>query len=315
MTPAVPRLAAVDVHKRYGSRSALAGVSVAVGAGEIVGLLGPNGAGKTTMLSILATIVAPDAGHVAIDGVPARAGARIGLVPQSLALYPRLTVSQNLWHFARMQGLGRREARSACPRVLAAVGLLERAHDPAMSLSGGMQRRLNLACGLVHEPRVLLLDEPTVGVDLESRDWLLAEVRRARAAGTAVVYSTHYMEEAERICDRVCLIDRGRLVADGPVDEIVARARRGTRVDLTYRGVLAGDWDRELSAHGIRVLPSAAGNGRLSFELPGHAELGRVLDGVRSAGACVLDVSLHTANLADAFVALTGRSLDEDADA
>src|SRR6185436_17742271 len=107
------------------------------------------------------------------------------------------------------------------------------------ALSGGMQRRVNLACGLVHAPRVLLLDEPTVGVDLDSRERLLAEVRRARAAGTAIVYSTHYMEEAERICDRVCLIDRGRLVAEGTVEELIARAGRRTRVDLTYRGALA----------------------------------------------------------------------------
>ncbi len=309
-----PLLAAVEVSKRYGTRPALAGVSLGVDAGEVVGLLGPNGAGKTTMLSVLATILAPDAGWVAIDGVPARGGAAeragIGLVPQSLALYPRLTAMQNVWHFARMQGLSRRDARSACPRVLEAVGLLDRAHDTAIALSGGMQRRLNLACGLVHAPRVLLLDEPTVGVDLESRERLLAEVRRARAVGTAVIYSTHYMEEAERICDRVCLIDRGRLVAIGTVEELIVRAGGRTRVDLTYRGALADGWERSLE-RGIRVLPVGLGNGRLSLELPGHAEIGGVLDRLRTAGARVLDFSLHTANLADAFVALTGRTLQE----
>jgi ABC-2 type transport system ATP-binding protein len=181
-----PLLAAVDVHKHFGARRAIDGVSLTVRAGEIVGLLGPNGAGKTTMLSILATILAPDAGHVAIAGVALTAGAGcptpIGLVPQKLALYPRLTAFQNVWHFARMQGLGRREARAACPCALENVGLLERARDTTEVLSGGMQRRLNLACGVVHQPRVLLLDEPTVGVDLESRERLLTEVRRARTA-------------------------------------------------------------------------------------------------------------------------------------
>ena len=318
MTPSPPLLAAVGVSKRYGARPALTEVSFGVGAGEIVGLLGPNGAGKTTMLSILATILPPDAGHVAIDGVTARGRdgglAAIGLVPQKLALYPRLTARQNLWHFARMQGLSRREAKEACPRVLDAVGLTERADDMAQSLSGGMQRRLNLACGIVHGPRVLLLDEPTVGVDLDSRERLLAEVRRARAAGTAVLYSTHYMEEAERICDRVCLIDRGRLVAEGTVDELIVRAGRRTRVDLTYRGTLADGWERGLAEHGIRIVPGAVAAGRLSLELTGHAEIGGVLERLRAGGTRVLDVAMRSTNLADAFVALTGRPLDDRSD-
>ena len=312
MGASVPLLAAVDVSKRYGSRRAIDGVSLDVAAGEVVGLLGPNGAGKTTLLSMLATILAPDAGYVALDGV--RGGARripIGLVPQSLALYPRLTAFQNVWHFARMQGLSRRAARTACARVLADVGLSDRANDAAASLSGGMQRRLNLACGLVHDPRILLLDEPTVGVDLESRERLLAEVRRARANGTAVVYSTHYMEEAERICDRVCLVDEGRLVAVGTVEELIVRAGRRTRVELTYRGPLAVGWDRDLGGQGIRLLANGDGDGRLALELSGHAEIGGVLDRLRSGGARVLDFNLHSANLADAFVALTGRTLEE----
>ena len=310
-----PLLEAIAVHKRYGRRRAIDGVSLAVHAGEVVGLLGPNGAGKTTMLSMLATIMRPDAGRILIDGAePDTARAReaaIGLVPQRLALYPRLSALQNLWHFARMQGLARREARTACPLVLAEVGLLERAHDAVQSLSGGMQRRLNLACGLVHRPRVLLLDEPTVGVDLESRERLLAQVRRARTAGAAVVYSTHYMEEAERICDRVCLVDRGRVVAEGTVEELIVRAGGRTRMDLTYRGALPEGWDGGMAEHGIRLLPVGAGNGRISLELPSHAAIGGVLDRMRAADARVMDFSLRTTNLADAFVSLTGRALQD----
>jgi len=312
-----PLLEAIGVHKRYGTRRAIDGISLAVHAGEVVGLLGPNGAGKTTMLSILATILRPDAGrvliHSAAPATPRSRPAAIGLVPQRLALYPSLTAIQNVWHFGRMQGLARREAGAACARVLAEVGLLERAHDAAQSLSGGMQRRLNLACGLVHQPRVLLLDEPTVGVDLESREQLLAQVHRARAAGAAVIYSTHYMEEAERICDRVCLVDRGRLVAEGTVEELIVRAGGRTRVDLTYRGSLPAGWDRDLNGCGIRLLPKGRSDGQISLELPSHTEIGGVLDRLRAAGARVLDFSLHTANLADAFVALTGRTLQDDA--
>lgn len=313
MTP--PLLAVVGVSKRYGARAALTDVSFGVAAGEVVGLLGPNGAGKTTMLSILGGILRPDAGRVAIGGAADDGRGAIGLVPQRLAFYPRLSAGQNVWHFARMQGLSRRAAREACPRVLAAVGLDERADDMAQSLSGGMQRRLNLACGLVHGPRLLLLDEPTVGVDLESRERLLAEVRRARAAGTAVLYSTHYMEEAERICDRVCLIDRGRLVAEGTVESLILRAGHRTSMELTYRGVLAGGWERDLAAHGVRLLPGTSTDGRLSFELAAHAEVGGVLERLRTAGARILDLGMRSPNLADAFVALTGRGLDEGADA
>ena len=230
-------LVATGIRKRYGSRRALDGVDLTVRAGEIVGLLGPNGAGKTTLLSILATVLPPDEGTVAVEGAPSereRSAARplIGLVPQSLALYPRLTVLQNVWHFARMLGLSRRNAHVACGRALGDVGLLERADDPADTLSGGMQRRLNLACGLVHRPRVLLLDEPTVGVDLESREELLARIRGLRDAGAAVIYSTHYMEEAERLCDRLVLIDRGRVAAAGTVTDLIARVRGRARMTV-----------------------------------------------------------------------------------
>ena len=198
---AAPLLEAVDVVKRYGRRTALAGVSLAVRPGEVVGLLGPNGAGKTTMLSILATTLRPDGGRVLVRGSPLdgetrRGRASLGLVPQSLALYPSLTVWQNVWHFARMLGLSRSAARPACERALGDAGLAHRTRDAVAVLSGGMKRRLNLACAIVHRPAVLLLDEPTVGVDLESRERLLAVVRNCRSAGAAIVYSTHYMEEA-----------------------------------------------------------------------------------------------------------------------
>ena len=228
-------LEALDVHKRYGAQPALNGVSLAVRAGEVVGLLGPNGAGKTTMLAILATIMRPDAGTVRFTdakGDTHAPGRGVGLVPQHLALYPTLTVAQNVWHFARMQGLGRRDARAACARVLIETGLTERSYHRAATLSGGMQRRLNLACGIVHRPAVLLLDEPTVGVDLESREELLARIRELRDAGAAIVYSTHYMEEAERLCDRVVLLDHGRVVAAGTVPELIARVRARTRMTV-----------------------------------------------------------------------------------
>src|SRR5580704_7029438 len=215
-----PILEAIEISKSYGARLAVDNLSLAVRPGEVAGLLGPNGAGKTTTLSILSTLMRPDSGRVLIDGKPAKSDARgrgrmLGLVPQSLALYPTLSAAQNVWHFARMQGMSSADASLACATVLADVGLSERASDPMHTFSGGMKRRLNLACGIVHRPAVLMLDEPTVGVDLQSREQILTLVRRYADAGAAVIYSTHYMEEAERICDRALLIDNGKLIADG----------------------------------------------------------------------------------------------------
>src|SRR5512143_3806331 len=257
-----PVLEVTDVGKRYGAQRALERLRFTVHRGEVVGLLGPNGAGKTTALSILSSVLAPDAGSVSVAGRPLHRDRalrrRVGLVPQSLALYPTLSPMQNATYFARMAGLSRVAAAAAARDALDAVGLAERAHDATRALSGGMQRRVNLACGIVHRPDVLLLDEPTVGVDIDSREQILALVLGLRDAGTAVVYSTHYMEEAERLCDRVLLLDRGTLVADDTVEALIARAGTRPRMELTCRTRPPGDVLARLD--GVR--PGAAPDGR-----------------------------------------------------
>jgi ABC-2 type transport system ATP-binding protein len=234
----------------------------------------------------------------------------LGLVPQSLALYPTLSAAQNVWHFARMQGLSSSEARQACARVLDEVGLTERADDPMHSFSGGMKRRLNLACGIVHRPAALMLDEPTVGVDLQSREQILTLVRRCADAGAAVIYSTHYMEEAERICDRVLLIDRGKLIADGTVEQLVALGGGRPRLELTYRGHLPDGWIDHLAD--VHQVAQSGGEGRLALEMKSLAQVPQVLQQLRASNINVLDFSVHSPNLADAFIALTGRSLRDN---
>jgi len=310
-----PILEVLEVGKSYGRRLALDRVSFVVRPGEIVGLLGPNGAGKTTTLSILSSVLAPDQGRVAIDGRSLlehrELRRRIGLVPQSIAIYPTLSASQNVVYFGRMQGLSRAAARAAANEALEAVGLADRAGDPARALSGGLQRRLNLACGIVHRPRILLLDEPTVGVDLESRERILALVRRLRDDGIAVVYSTHYMEEVERLCDRVLLIDRGVLVADDTAEALIARAGSRPRMELTCRGRPPDGVYAAIA--GVRELAHAGSEGRLVLEMESLAQMPAVLEALRAAGVTVLDFSLHSPNLADAFLLLTGRSLHERA--
>jgi ABC-2 type transport system ATP-binding protein len=311
--PAV--LEAIGISKHYGNRSALADVSLAVQPGEVVGLLGPNGAGKTTTLSILSTLMRPDAGRVLIDGTPPasdprRLGRMLGWVPQSLALYPTLSGRQNVMYFARMQGLSRHDARRACAAVLEEVGLTPRAGDATYSYSSGMQRRLNLACGVVHRPAVLLLDEPTVGVDLQSREQILTLVRRLADASTAVIYSTHYMEEAERLCDRVLLIDRGTLIADGTVEHLNAVSGCRPRMDVTYRGTVPQGWLGQLPD--VRECVPAGGAGTLALEMLNLGQVDSVLARLRTAGVTVLDFRLHSPNLADAFLAMTGRTLRDN---
>ena len=313
MSPAkAPLLEAIEISKSYGARLALDNVSLAVGPGEIVALLGPNGAGKTTTLSILATLLKPDSGHVLINGKPRKSdptglGRMLGLVPQSLALYPTLSGAQNVWHFARMQGLSHNDAIEHCKRALDDVGLGDRADDPMHSFSGGMKRLLNLACGIVHRPSVLLLDEPTVGVDLQSREQLLALIRHYADAGAGVIYSTHYMEEAERICDRVLLIDRGKLIAEGDLEKVISLGGSRPRIELTYRGQLPDG--RFGSLAGVREIGSTVSEGKAVLEMNSFTQVAEVLYGLQTLNVNVVDFNLHSPNLSDAFIALTGHAL------
>jgi ABC-2 type transport system ATP-binding protein len=313
MSPSkAPLLEAIEISKSYGARLALDNVSLAVGPGEIAALLGPNGAGKTTTLSILATVLKPDSGHVLINGKPRKSdptglGRLLGLVPQSLALYPTLSAAQNVWHFARMQGLSHNDAIEHCKRALDEVGLGDRASDPMHAFSGGMKRLLNLACGIVHRPPVLLLDEPTVGVDFQSREQLLARIRRYADAGAGVIYSTHYMEEAERICDRVLLIDRGRLIADGDLEKVISLGGSRPRIELTYRGQLPDG--RFGSLAGVREIGTTVSEGKAILEMNSFTQVAEVLHGLRTLEVNVVDFNLHSPNLADAFIALTGHTL------
>ncbi|HTY54056.1 MAG TPA: ABC transporter ATP-binding protein [Candidatus Binataceae bacterium] len=306
---APPILEAIEISKYYGQRLAVDNVTLAVRRGEIAALLGPNGAGKTTTLSILATLLRPDRGRILIDGKSPKDAVRrtIGLIPQSLALYPTLSVAQNVWHFARMQGLSRKQARESCSRVLEEVGLGARAHDAMHALSGGMKRLLNLACGIVHQPPALMLDEPTVGVDLQSRERILSSIRRYAENGAAVIYSTHYMEEAERICDRVLLIDRGKLIAEGSLEQVVALGGGKPRVEITYRGRLPNERFARLT--GVHEIAAMSSEGKATLEMNSLAQFGDVLDGLRGLGLNVIDFMLHSPNLSDAFIALTGREL------
>jgi ABC-2 type transport system ATP-binding protein len=219
-------LQARDLWKAYGTKTAVAGVSLEVAAGEIVGLLGPNGAGKSTMVAMLCGLTPPDEGSVTLDGeaVAREAGPakrRIGLVPQDIALYEDLPALGNLELFGALYGV-KGDLPGRARAALELVGLADRARDKPQSFSGGMKRRLNIACALVHDPDVLLLDEPTVGVDPQSRNAIFDNLEALRARGKALLYTTHYMEEAERLCDRVVIVDHGKVAASARKEALVA---------------------------------------------------------------------------------------------
>jgi ABC-2 type transport system ATP-binding protein len=240
-------LACRDLVKAYGDRTAVDGLSLTVDAGEAYGLLGPNGAGKSTTIRMICGLLRPDAGTVEVsqevggaDGAAGQGAApSLGYVPQELALFPTLSLWENLEFWGRMLGVERRERRGRIDEALESVGLASRAADRVDRTSGGMQRRLNLAAALVHRPKLLVLDEPTVGVDAQSRASLLETIGRLRDQGTAVLYTSHHLDEAERLCDRVGIIDHGRMLAEG--EPAALSAERGAAdlyelyLDLTGR--------------------------------------------------------------------------------
>jgi len=220
------------LRKAYGDLMAVRDVSFSIGAGEMLGLLGPNGAGKTTTVSMISGLVSPDAGQVLIDGSPLLGDTdvkkrRIGLVPQDLALYDELSALANLRFFGALYDLGSAALDAAITSSLQLVGLSERARDRVGTFSGGMKRRLNLAAGLLHDPDILLLDEPTVGVDPQSRNAIFSNLETLKARGKALLYTTHYMEEVERLADRVVIVDHGNVIASDTLDGLQKYAPAG----------------------------------------------------------------------------------------
>ena len=297
---AEPVLEVQALSKSYGEREAVRAVSFSLRRGEIFGLLGPNGAGKTTTIGVIAGILAPTSGAVH------RAGA-LGLVPQRIALYPSLTAEENLDFFGRLYGLSRSQVLARRDHLLELSGLSTRARQQQVSeFSGGMKRRLNLACGVVHTPEVLLLDEPTVGVDPQSRERIYESLSALAAEGMALLLTTHYMDEAERLCDRLVIMDEGCLIAEGSVEDLIARSSLERSLELQLERPPNETLARRLSALGANPQNTR------TYLFTGKAtmrSLPDLLALVASEGNEVKELNVHRPNLGDVFLQLTGKAL------
>ncbi len=299
--------------KSFDDFVAVNGVSFSIDEGETFGLLGPNGAGKTTSISMISGLLESDGGevHVAGDRVATsstKAKAHIGLVPQDLAIYPDLTASENLSFFGRLYGMTGDDLSKRVDQVLEVVGLSERRDDLSKEFSGGMKRRLNIGVGLLHKPRLLILDEPTVGVDPQSRNAILESVEQLSGEGMAVLYTTHYMEEAERLCDRVAIIDEGQIQAEGTRRELVSMVGEKDKVTIAGGGALSS------SIPAIEGLAGVTGVSATEQQLDVLAEdassiLPQLLAAVTDAGGSISGVEVFEPNLEAVFLHLTGKAL------
>ena len=308
-----PVLACDGLRKTYGARVAVDGVGFTIARGETYGLLGPNGAGKTTTISMACGLLERDAGSVTVAGRPMAPGATdakaaIGLVPQEVALYDDLSGEENLEFFGRLQGLGGAVLRQRVAEVLDLVGLADRARDHVGDYSGGMKRRANIAAGLLHHPQLLVLDEPTVGVDPQSRNAILESIEALGGEGLSVLYTTHYMEEAQRLCDRVGIIDEGRLVAEGTRRELVAQLGASDRVDVSGTGELAAFAQACAALPGVLGVDRRDGGVVVRVE-DGAAALAGIVTAAERTGAAITGIEVTEPDLEDVFLALTGKAL------
>ena len=302
-----PPLRVEAVVKRFGQVTAVDGITLELHSGECLGLLGPNGAGKSTLIRAIVGRVIPDAGTISVFGAPADSMAArnaLGWIPQELALYPRLTCRENLESFGRYHGLGGAALEEAVAFCLGWATLTDRAGDLVKDLSGGMKRRLNMAAGMIHRPKLVLMDEPTVGVDPQSRNHIFEMIEKLRDEGMSIIYTTHYMEEAERLCDRVAIVDHGKIIALGTNAELVQNAF-GSRSQVAARFAAAdGRVSAWVASSGGRVV-----DGFAEFTIEHPREVATLLDEAANAGLELQDLALRKPNLESVFLQLTGREL------
>ena len=298
-----------ELSKNFGEIRAVRGIDFTVERGEIFGFLGPNGAGKTTTISMLSGLLRPDSGSITIDGMDMASRGRdirriMGIIPQEIALYEELSGRDNLLFWGGLYGLSGGELKDSVDRALELVDLVDRSKDAVRTYSGGMKRRINLCAGLIHDPKIILLDEPTLGIDPQARIRILEVVKRLAGEGKTVIYTTHYLEEAEHLCDRISIIDEGTIHASGTLAELVELV--GGKILVSITGDFGADEAKQVIGDAEFDHLS---DGELRVKLLDRDSTGRLLGGLFSAGLHVDEVAIREPSLESVFLQVTGREL------
>ena len=308
-------LRADNLHKNFDEFEAVKGVSFEIGKGEIYSLLGPNGAGKTTTISMLTGLLSPTSGDAYLNGFSVRKEVNrvkeiIGVVPQEIALYPTLSARENLNFWGKMVGLKGKQLSTRVDTALDIAGLTDRAKDKVETFSGGMKRRLNIAVGLLHEPKIIFMDEPTVGIDPQSRRRILDTVKSLNKNGMAVLYTTHYMEEAEELSDRIGIIDQGKLIAQGTQEELTQMVGEFDTIQLRIGEVANIDKYAKKISQLTHIENAFGENGNLTLQARNANEvLSSVIEYLNGAKIKIHSLKIQEPNLEAVFLHLTGRAL------
>lgn len=300
-----------NLRKKYDTVEALKGISFSIGQGEFYGLLGPNGAGKTTTISIMSTIVEPSEGEVSIAGYdlkknPTECKKNIGVVPQEIALYNEMTAYDNLIFWGSLYNVPQQELKTRIDETLHLFGLADRKNDKVKTYSGGMKRRINIASALLHKPKILFMDEPTVGIDPQSRNLIFEVIEKLHKEGMTIVYTTHYMEEAERFCDRIGIIDNGQIIAQGTLDELRKSSTMKETIVITFTNLteelynkISSDWkDLKRFDDVIHFYTMNIKN-----------DLSKIILQCNDAGLDIMHIDIQKINLETIFLSLTGKQL------
>lgn len=306
-------LKVVELKKSFGNREVVRGVTFTVNKGESFGLLGPNGAGKSTTISMICGLIESSSGDVTVGGVsikkdPMQVKRKIGVVPQDIALYPTISARENLYFWGRMYGLSKAEAKKRTEEVLEIVGLKDRAKEKIENYSGGMKRRINIGAALMHKPELLIMDEPTVGIDPQSRNHILETVKKLNQEGMTVIYTSHYMEEVEYLCERIAIVDQGEVIASGTKAELCSRLVGATSIQIKVSKVNQEMVDQ------LRTIPNVQSvkvDGELItiYASDARQTLGDAVALIIQSGLQVLSVDVQEPNLETVFLQLTGRTL------